>query len=86
MVEMDANSVLLEYGDSALRLKFHESDGEGSWSLKLPNRRESQGGFQMSENGTLISQAWAGQPVELDQAAIEWVQQLTHEAARQKAC
>jgi hypothetical protein len=86
LIEVGSNAVRLEYAGAVLSLKINESDGAGSWTLDHAGRPQVHGSFQLSENGTLASDAWPGQILEVDQAAIEWVQQLAHEAARQNAC
>ena len=82
VTETGADVVTLAHQDATLEINFHPGSGMAAWILRRPGSAETAGLFTLSHAGAI---EFDGKEKELDQVAIEWVQQLTHAGAGKQA-
>jgi hypothetical protein len=74
VVTSSSEEASVRHLESTLSLRFNSATGEGSWRITRPTREEF-GEFRIEEDGTLVFPVG---PKPLDQAAIDWLEQLKH--------
>ena len=82
VTEITPGVVLLQSADAELELRFQSATGLGSWTIQPEKGLQGNGNFVLSEAGTLQMNSTEK---ELDQAAIEWVEDLTRRAVQRQA-
>jgi hypothetical protein len=80
VIESAPQTALLEHQGRILALSFDLNSGKGSW--QLPGAKKTSGSFEILDDGRLHR---AGVEKQLDEAAIDWVEELTHAAAQEEA-
>ncbi len=71
-VSSNAVSAWVTYETSALHISYSPATGAAQWRLEKAGH-DAQGEFEIDHDGRLL---FPQGPVELDAAAIDWVQQL----------
>jgi hypothetical protein len=79
VIETAPYTALLEHRGHTLVLSLDPGSGQGRWHLA--GAKDSEG-FEILDDGRLRR---AGVERELDEAAIEWVEELTRAAAHEEA-
>ena len=77
-----SDAAWVQHNGYFLALRLSAADGVVSWALKGPAGVHHRRSFELLESGVLLS---AGEETELDRAAIDWIEELTAIAARQRA-
>jgi hypothetical protein len=72
VVTSGSDQAWVKHGDCLLRVCFRSEDGAATWRI-TKQERETQGEFQIEEDGTLVFPDGAKA---LDAAAIDWIEQL----------
>lgn len=78
-VSSAADAAWVRHQGNTLGLTFSAADGLASWRMTAPGGQERRASFQILPSGALISE---GEEKELDQAALEWIEELAGEGAR----
>jgi hypothetical protein len=83
VIETSPDRALLEHKGHTLVLGFDVRSGQGS--CLLPGSKKVEGGFEILADGRL---RFAGIEKQLDEAALDWVEQLTGAESQppQEAC
>jgi hypothetical protein len=71
-VASNAEAAWVTYAESTLHIQYSPKTGDAHWSLEKSGH-DAKGDFQIDENGQVV---FPEGRKELDQAAIDWVQQL----------
>jgi hypothetical protein len=74
VTETGSDVVVLAHLDASLEINFHPDSETAAWVLRQPGSAETAGLFTLSHAGAI---EFDGKEMELDQAAIEWIHQLT---------
>jgi len=74
-----ADAAWVRHKGNTLGLCFSAADGLASWRMTAPGGQERQASFQILPSGALIS---GGKEKELDEAALEWIEELAGEGAQ----
>ncbi len=69
----------VRHNGRTLGLRFNAADGLASWRMTAAGGQERRASFQILPTGALIS---GGEEKELDQAALEWIEELAGEGAQ----
>jgi hypothetical protein len=77
-----SDAAWVQHNGYFLALRLTAADGVVSWALKGPGGVHRRRSLELLENGVLVSDR---EEMELDRAAIDWVEELTRIAARQRA-